>query len=189
MARPKSEDKRKAIMAAATRVIVKQGLSAPTAAIAKEAGVANGSMFTYFPTKADLFNQLYLELKLGMAAASLQDVPKKGPLRKQFSMMWSNWMRWALAGPDKRRALALLGVSDDITQEVRGAGHQEMAHIAALVEQARANGPMRNASSGLVVALMNSLAEATMEFMAKDPANAAAHCEAGFAALWRMLSD
>ena len=71
MARPKSDDKRSAILAAATAVIVRQGLSAPTAVIAKEAGVANGSLFTYFPTKANLFNALYLELKQAMAAASL----------------------------------------------------------------------------------------------------------------------
>jgi len=36
MARPKSEDKRDALMAAATRVIAAQGLSAPTAVIAGE---------------------------------------------------------------------------------------------------------------------------------------------------------
>jgi AcrR family transcriptional regulator len=60
MARPRSEDKRNAIMAAAARVIVTHGLSAPTATIAQEAGVSNGSLFTYFETKADLFNQLYL---------------------------------------------------------------------------------------------------------------------------------
>src|ERR1700722_13174654 len=59
MARPRSEDKRKALMAAATRVIVAQGLSAPTAVVAREAGVSNGSLFTYFDTKAELFNQLY----------------------------------------------------------------------------------------------------------------------------------
>jgi AcrR family transcriptional regulator len=53
MARPKSEDKRNAIMAAAIRVIAAQGLAAPTATIAKEAGVANGSLFNYFETKAD----------------------------------------------------------------------------------------------------------------------------------------
>ena len=75
IARPKSEDKRNAIMEAATRVIVKQGLSAPTATIAQEAGVSNGSLFTYFETKADLFNQLYLELKAGMAAAALDGFP------------------------------------------------------------------------------------------------------------------
>lgn len=174
-------------MAAATRVIVKQGLGAPTAVIAKEAGVANGSLFTYFATKTDLYNQLYFELKLGMAAASLQDVPASGPLREQFSRMWSNWMRWAIAEPDKRRALSLLGVSDDITQETRTSGHQVMAHIGALVERARANGPMRDAPFGLVAALMNSMADATMDFMAQDPANADAHCKVGFDALWRVL--
>src|SRR4029077_2176532 len=37
----------------------------------RHTGVANGSLFTYFETKADLFNQLYLELKGGMASAAL----------------------------------------------------------------------------------------------------------------------
>ena len=62
-------------MEAATRVIVTQGLSAPTATIAQEAGVSNGSLFTYFETKANLFNQLYLDLKTGMAAAALEGFP------------------------------------------------------------------------------------------------------------------
>src|SRR3984957_11870470 len=103
MARPKSEDKRDALMAAATRVIAAQGLSAPTAVIAREAGVSNGSLFTYFETKADLFNQLYLELKAGMAAASLAGLPVEAPLREQLFRMWLNWKRWATSDPDKRR--------------------------------------------------------------------------------------
>jgi AcrR family transcriptional regulator len=70
MPRPKDEDERKAIMKAAIRVIAVQGLSAPTMKIAEEARVANGSLFTYFATKADLLNQLYLELTAGMVSAS-----------------------------------------------------------------------------------------------------------------------
>ena len=60
MARPRSDEKRSAIMSAAIHVIASQGLGAATATIAKEAGVSNGSLFTYFQTKADLFNQLYI---------------------------------------------------------------------------------------------------------------------------------
>ena len=189
MARPKSENKRDALMAAATRVIAAQGLSAPTAVIAREAGVSNGSLFTYFETKADLFNQLYLELKTGMAAASLEGLSAKAPLREQFSRMWSNWMRWATSNPDKRRALAVLDVSDDIAQETRAASHQAMAEVARLLERARARGPMRDAPMGFAVAIMNSLAEATMDFMVNDPANADEHCRVGFDALCRMLGD
>ena len=101
VARPKSEDKRNAIMAAATRVIVTHGLSAPTALIAKEAGVPNGSLFTYFETKADLFNQLYLELKAGMASAALEGLPAEAELRDQMFHLWSNWMTWAVARPTR----------------------------------------------------------------------------------------
>ena len=100
MARPLSEDKRKVIMEAATRIIVTQGLSGPTAMIAEEAGVSNGSLFTYFKTKADLFNQLYLELKTGMASAALTGMPEGTDLHKQVFHVWSNWMDWAVSNPE-----------------------------------------------------------------------------------------
>jgi AcrR family transcriptional regulator len=188
MARPRSEDKRNALMAAATRVIVTQGLSAPTALIAQEAGVSNGSLFTYFETKADMFNQLYLELKAGMASAALEGLPANAELREQLFHAWSNWMGWAVSNPEKRRALAQLGVSDEITPASRAAGHKTMAGIAELMERSRAKGPMRKAPMGFVAAIMNSLAEATMDFMVQDPTNADKHCKVGFDALWRVLS-
>jgi AcrR family transcriptional regulator len=187
MARPRSADKRGALIAAATRVIAAQGLSAPTAVIAREAGVSTGSLFTYFETKADLFNQLYLELKTGMAAASRAGLPAAAPLREQFSRMWANWMRWATTNPGQRRALALLSVSDDITPQVQAASHLAMAEIAALLERARAGGPLREAPMEFVVAMMNALAETTMDFMVSDPGRADEHCQAGFGALRRML--
>src|ERR1700726_1628390 len=99
MARPRSDDKRSAIIAAATRVIVTHGLSAPTAMIAREAGVSNGSLFTYFETKADLLNQLYVELKAEMAAAALDGLPAKGNTRKRMLSIWSHWLRWATSCP------------------------------------------------------------------------------------------
>lgn len=175
-------------MAAATRVIVTQGLSAPTATIAKEAGVSNGSLFTYFETKADLLNQLYLELKTGMADAALEGLPAKAELRKQVFHIWSKWVGWAACNPEKRRALAQLSVSDEITPATRAAGQKTMAKIAELMERCRSNGPMRHVSMGFVAAIMNSMAEATMDFMVRDPANADKHCKAGFEALWRVLA-
>jgi AcrR family transcriptional regulator len=188
MARPRSEDKRNAILGAATRVIVAHGLSAPTAMIAQEAGVANGSLFTYFETKADLFNELYLELKSTMASEALEGLPARAELRDQVFHIWSNWMGWAVSNPDKRRAMAQLGVSDEITPQTRAAAHQTMATIGQLLERTRANGPMREAPMGFVVAIMNSLADATMDFMVQDPSNAEKHLKLGFDALWRVLA-
>jgi AcrR family transcriptional regulator len=187
MARPKSDDKRNAIMAAATRIIASQGLGAATAAIAKEAGVSNGSLFTYFETKADLLNQLYLEIKTEMATAALDGRPAGSNIRKQMLHMWSHSLRWAMAYPEKRRTLAHLGVSGDITAESRQTGHQTMAGVAKLLERSRENGPMRDAPLGFVVALMSALADTTIDFMIHDPTNADKHAMAGFDALWRMV--
>lgn len=99
MARPKSDDRRNAILAAAIRIIASQGLSAPTALIAKEAGVSNGSLFTYFDTKADLLNQLYIELKTETAFAALNALPNGEDVRSQMAHIWSGSLRWATSNP------------------------------------------------------------------------------------------
>ena len=188
MARPRSDDKRNAIISAAIRVIASQGLSAATATIAEEAGVSNGSLFTYFETKADLLNQLYLELKAEMAAAALDGLPTKSGIRKQVLHMWSRWLRWAVSSPEKRRTLAHLGVSDDITPASHQTANHAFAGIRELLERSRESGPMRDAPLGFVASLMSALAEATIDFMIRDPANADKHSKAAFDALWRMIA-
>jgi AcrR family transcriptional regulator len=188
MPRPRSDDKRNRILDAATRVIVTQGLSAPTMGIAKEAGIANGSLFTYFETKSELFNQLYLELKQEMASVAMKNFPAEAELREQFFHIWRNWGNWAVRFPEKRKALAQLTVSDEITPETRAAGHKMMAAIGALLERIRVAGPMRKVPMSFVAALMNSVADATMDQMIEDPGHAKTHCKNGVEALWRMLA-
>jgi len=187
MARPKSEDKRNAIMTAAIRVIAAQGLAAPTATIAKEAGVANGSLFNYFETKADLVNQLYLELKLEVMAAALDGLPTQDSLREQAFHVWNGWCQWAVANPDRRRTLALLGVSDEIAPAYREKGRHAYAGIAQLMERARASGPMRDQPMAFFMALVESLSCATMDYMIEHPDQAEQHSQAGFEALWRVM--
>lgn len=188
MARPKSDDRRSAIMAAAIRVISTQGLGAATATIAKEAGVSNGSLFTYFDTKSDLFNQLYMELKAEMAAAALDGLPLESDIRQQLFHMWTHWLRWATSCPEKRRTLAHLEVAHDVTLESQQTAHQRMGGIAKLLERSRETGPMRDAPLAFVVALMSSVADTTVDFMIRDPANADVHCLTAFDSMWRMLA-
>jgi AcrR family transcriptional regulator len=188
MPRPKSDEKRIAILEAATRVIVMQGLSAPTMGIAKEAGVANGSLFTYFDTKTDLFNHLYLELKKEMASATMKNFPLNAGLHEQLLQVWRNWVNWGVFNPEKRKALIQLGVFDEITPETRAAAQKTAAPVAEVLERGRTNGPMQKAPMAFILAIMNSVAETTIDFMTKDPANAKKHSKMGFDALWRMLN-
>ena len=80
MARPKSEDKRNAILAAATEVISEQGIGAPTSRIAKVAGVAEGTLFTYFESKDELLleslREAFREIADNLAHAAERSRPE-----------------------------------------------------------------------------------------------------------------
>lgn len=188
MARPRSPERRNAILSAATRVIAAQGLGAATAAIAKEAGVSNGSLFLYFDTKAALLNELYTELKTEMGTTALTGLPAGAEPRDQLRHMWSNWLHWATANPDKRRALAQLTVAEEITDESHHAVREAQRGMAEVLERSRANGPMRDAPLGFVLTLANAIAEATIDAMIREPAEAESHSRLAFDAVWRVLA-
>src|SRR5258705_2773832 len=123
MARPKSEDKRNAILDAATRLFAERGLTAaPTSEISKQAGVAEGTLFTYFETKDDLINVLYREIKLELADAMMSDFPRKKNVRTRLQHVWDRYVNWGIAHPRHRKALEQLQVAKALTKKSRKAG-------------------------------------------------------------------
>jgi len=123
-----------------------------------------------------------------MAQSILDGLPVDKPNRDQIASMWSGWIQWAITGADKRRVLAQLAVCDEITAASREIGHQAMAGLAGIVDRSRANGPMQCAPLGLVFSLMNGVADATVDFILRDPQNAAEHSRIGFDAMWRIIA-
>lgn len=188
MPRPRSEDRRNAILSAATRVIAADGLGAATAAIAKDAGVSNGSLFLYFDTKAVLLNELYVALKTEMGAVAVAGLPAGSDEREQVRHMWNQWLRWALSFPEKRRALAQLQVEDDITADSHRAVSSAFGGIADLLERSRANGPMRDTPLGFVLVLATAIADAAIDAIIREPAEAETRGSDAFEALWRVLA-
>jgi AcrR family transcriptional regulator len=188
MARPRSDDRRNAILSAATHVIAAQGLNASTASIANAAGVSNGSLFGYFDTKAALLNELYVSLKTELGAVALEGVPVEREVREQMRHLWNQWLGWATSFPEKRRALAQLDVSDDVTAESHQIVSTGFGGIAALLERSRANGPMRGAPLSLVLTLTTAIAEATIDAMLREPDQAEVNAQIAFEAMWRVLA-
>lgn len=188
MARQRDEEKRIAILLAAAHVIAEEGLGAPTAKIAKAAKVADGTLFVYFPSKEFLFNQLYLHLKGELRSRVAASIPREADLRTQLHEIWKTWTGWGVREPAKRRALAQLGVSDKITAESRAKGLEDVADMLALVSEASALGPMRDAPVMFVGSALEAIATTTMDFMSREPERASEFCEWGFEAMWGALT-
>src|ERR1700727_2297883 len=116
MARPLSEDKRTAILEAATEAVATLGVSAPTAKIANGAGVAEGTLFTYFANKDELLNRLYLELKMDLRDAMMAGYPAGKSLIDRNRHVWDRYIDWGSAHPLKRRAMRQLAGPYPITE-------------------------------------------------------------------------
>jgi AcrR family transcriptional regulator len=187
MARPRSEDKRQAILLAATRLFAEEGLNAPTARIAKAAGVAEGTLFTYFASKDELMNQLYLELK-GQLRAAMAPAAAGAGLREQVRQAWRTYVAWGAEHPRERQVLARLGLSDRISEATRATGFQAFCDVSRLLEAGMAGGALRDQPPAFVGSLMAAMADTTMDYIQRDPVRAESTREAGFAAFWKAIN-
>ncbi len=189
MARPRSEDKRNAILTAATQVFAEQGLSAPTARIAREAGVAGGTLFTYFRTKEELLNQLYLSLKLEMREMLMAAYPHEASLQQRMQHFWRSYVGWGVANPDKRKVMVQLALSSHIDDRSKAISAEAFAEIGALLEESRRSGLLRDRlPPELVPAILGALAEMTMDLVLREPKQAEYYSQAGFEACWNAIA-
>jgi AcrR family transcriptional regulator len=184
MPRTLSDQRRTALLEAATRAIARDGLAAPTASIAAEAGVSVGSLFNYFPTKTTLLNALYLHLKRDLAAAVVEPSIPPGPLRERAWEGWRRWIRWGAADPDKQRVLMLIEASHELTGQTREDGVEAMQGADSLFAEAQPGGPFADQPLEFLVATVGAMAATTMEAVAHEPAEFDSRCSAGFAAMW-----
>ena len=187
MARARSDDKRDAILTAATSVFAKGGLSAPTSAVSKAAGIAEGTLFTYFPKKDDLLNALYRQIKLELAEVLMSGFARKKDIRGKIRHIWDAFLRWGLANPERRKVLAQLLVSGKLTKETKAVGAAPFAEFEVMAQEAIAQGTIRDFPLEFIVAMMEALTQATIELMAANPSEAARYCGYGFDVLWNGL--
>lgn len=190
MARPKSEDKRNAILDAAIAVFARQGVwSTPTSAISKAAGVAEGTLFTYFATKDVLVNELYRKLKLEFADVLLAAFPRTADVRSMFQHLWERYIQWGVANPEKFKVMAQLSVSDQITAESKAVGYAPFTELERIASESIAAQQIADYPVEFIAALLNGLAETTMGFVARrNGDDAYDYCAAGFEIFWKGIS-
>jgi len=108
MSRPRSDAKRRAILEAALRVFAERGIThAPTSAISKAAGVAEGSLFTYFESKDELMGELYRELRQEFSR-HLEDFPHDGDAKTRLRFIWDKYLELGAKHPDRLKVLTQL---------------------------------------------------------------------------------
>ena len=184
MPRPKTGDKRAAILRAAVEMIANEGIGASTAKMAKAAGVAEGSLFRYFPDKDTLLNELYIALKLDMRTTTVAGFPENGSLRSRVQYIWNGYIDWGIESPAKRKTMTQLSVSDRITDNSKLQGRAGMEGAVRAMVQLTARGKFNGLPLTFAADLMVAMAETTMASMTVSPDDAERYRDIGFEAFW-----
>jgi AcrR family transcriptional regulator len=159
--------------------------AAPTSEISKQAGVAEGTLFTYFKTKDDLINALYREIKLELADAMMSNFPRKKNVRTRLRHVWDRYVNWGIANLKERKVLAQLQVSEVLTKESRDAGSAPFVEFQIMIRDGidgrifRNDLPVELISKSLAV-----LVEATIDLTASNSSKANKYRDSGFQMFW-----
>ncbi|PXX50414.1 TetR/AcrR family transcriptional regulator [Aquitalea magnusonii] len=184
MALPRSEEKRIALLESAAAIMAAQGLGASTASIARGAGVAEGTLFRYFATKDVLYNALYTHLKLDLAAALRQHMAVHDSLDEQVRALWDAYIDWGVSNLSFFKTLNQLVVSDKVTAETRSTVASQLSDIKCIAQACSDNNGLAALPGGFADAVFMALAETTIQFVVRDPANGQAYKSAGFRVFW-----
>lgn len=189
MARPKSNEKKQAILNATLTVFAQRGFwSTPTSEISKAAGVSEGTLFTYFKTKDDLMNELFCELKKELYDAVMTNFPKEGDIRTRVQELWNRHIDWGVSNPDKNKVLAQLDLSESITEDSKKLGNSLFAESEKLLLECREKGIMRDYPDEMVGGIIMSLIETTITLILRNKDKKEVFCKAGFDAFWSCLA-
>lgn len=147
----KIEDKRERILLAARRLFVKQGFhNTPTSAIAREASVANGTLFHYFNTKEELIITLFKETNKSFFAIAAAGVDNEKNIKRKIRLLWYNTIKWAMNRPQDFLFIQLYNNSPFISQLSREELSEHSGFYYDLIDQGKAKGLLKDIPTDLM---------------------------------------
>ncbi|QMV14547.1 TetR/AcrR family transcriptional regulator [Vibrio spartinae] len=103
--------KKRQIIEAAIRLFAQDGGGVSTAAIAKEAGVSNGTLFNHFETKQMLIDEVYIFVKRNMADVILSYVDFSASVFDVCFTQWIAFAHWSYDHLTEYRTMNVLNAS------------------------------------------------------------------------------
>lgn len=184
-------DKRQAILDTALALFVSQGFhGTSTASIAKQAGVATGTLFHHFPSKEALMESLFLTIKQEFADALLLNSPKTNDLKHNALQLWQSAIDWSLENPVKQLFFQQYSMSPMIAAQVRDqAMNGILGFISELIKQGQMMGLIAHYPIELMVENCHGQYLAATRFFIDNPhlGTNKTYRDASFELFWKAM--
>jgi len=185
------KDKRTAIMEAALKLFTERGFhGTSTAQISKDACVATGTLFNYFPTKEDLINNLYFEVKGDLSHAMGKDIEIEITFQGKLKKIWSNLVTWGVDNQEKFLFVGQFCSSPYITKFTRDEVMKEYIFLHKLVDEGIRAGEIKDFSENLIISMFYQASRTVVNFIldSSSSLNENKIIEDGFQIIWRGLA-
>lgn len=154
-------NKKELIFKSALKLFTTYGFhGTPTSRIAREAGVATGTLFHYFATKQDLIDELYLECKSALIKTVVDIAQDKDDTETWLRMAFTNSVKWAIKNREKYLFFEQFYNSPNISSMTREEGNNRARVLFELIEFARKKGILKNIEFQLLLDLSYSILNA-----------------------------
>ncbi len=137
-------EKKQAILKAALELFVDRGFhNTPTSLIARQAGVATGTLFHYFKNKEELIDTLYLETKTKMGQAIQQNFQNTGSLDERMRQLFKDIVKWGILNPKEYRFIQQFSNSPFITKLTRDTALDHFEYLTNIINELVGSGELK----------------------------------------------
>lgn len=138
MAKEKDPAKIPLIFEATLRLVLDEGFSRLTMAqVAKQAGIATGTLYVYFKSKEDLIDQLYLDVKSRKAKVIIDSIVATDSFYANFSRLWRSYLMQCYLEPQQMQFVLQFCDSGYISEQTKLIVNASLAPIVSMFEQAQ----------------------------------------------------
>lgn len=190
MIRKLSPEKKENYLQAALKLFVAQGVAnTSTAAIAREAGTAAGTLFLYFPTKQDLIDDLVMRIVQEEAEAITIRLDPTQSAYEMFAIIWHETIDWFLRNPEMYAFTQQVRDSGLIGEEAVKASGRFFQFYYQAIQKGREEGVIADYPVELVGNLLyhNIVAVIDVARMVPDRDQQAGLIETGFKIFWNGI--
>ncbi|HSW06507.1 TetR/AcrR family transcriptional regulator [Aquabacterium sp.] len=184
--KPKDDEKLRAIARATYALVEQTGLSGLTmAAIAREAGLATGTLYVYFKSKEELLVALYEQAKTETAAMLLQGDDPQAPFRSRFQRTWTNWLEHRITHSAQMVFQEQYYNSPWFSEESRQLSARLFKDWVDLIEAAKAQQILKNVPTPMLISsFAGSVRETANLLRSGTLARTDAHVAMAFGLCW-----
>lgn len=169
MARIKDENKIRQIHEAALKLVLKTGFSSlKMADVAKEAGLATGTLYVYYVSKESLINALYVETKKEIVSVLLNPENQGESVYKTFKNMWNAYFEFCMRHLDKMIFAEQFLFSGLISPENIKLTEEFLAPLDDFLLQAMALGLIREMDVQILKAHMSGSLHEIVKYLSKS---------------------